>query len=301
MSPLLFVAEKRPNLFPLTTFRIQEILLRITIEQTQQTPSSIQRSIQHAGKDAMFAGTGFKQEVEKHLLKIQSVRWILRKLVLRWLFRRLAPCTTEDIVTLEPIKAPIHIVDWATRHIYSFEEKTLHQDITASLQHSDGIFAYPIRPKNPLTNLPLTLGQVVCVWESLARASFPLSSVVSQYRSVQFDHKRFVEEYSTPLSVLSMKRCILNPLDREGADILFDFIENAYDYNNIYLSHASRNKIYTLIYSHKDNDFLRAFRRKCIEYNYSVLVRRYSTVELLQELYRIYRSCMPIMRTHVAK
>lgn len=301
MSPLLFVAEKRANLFPLAAFRIKDILLRVTVEQTLQTPSSIQRSIEYAGKDAMFAGTRFKQEVEKHLLYIQSVRWILRKLVLRWLYKRLAPCTTEDIVTLEPIKAPIHIVDWATRHVYSFEEKTLHQDITASLQHSDGIFAYPIRPKNPLTNLPLTLGQVVCVWASLARASFPVSSVVSQYRSVQFDHKRFVEEYSTPLSVLSMKRCILNPLDREGADILFDFIENAYDYNAISLSHTSRKKIYTQIYSHKDNDFLRAFRRKCIEYNYSVLVRRYSAVELLQELYRIYRSCMPIIRGYGIK
>lgn len=301
MSPLLFVAEKRPNLFPLASFRIQDILLRITIEQTQQTPSSIQRSIEHAGKNTMFAGTTFKKEVEKHLLSIQSVRWILRKVVLRWMYRRLAPCTTEDIVTLEPIKAPIHIVDWATRHIYSFEEKTLHSDITASLQHSDGLFATPLRPKNPLTNLPLTLGQLVCVWDSLARASFPVSSVVSQYRSVHFDHTRFVEEYSTPLSVLSMKRCIMNPLDPDGADILFDFIENAYDYNNISLSYSSRNRIYTLIYSHKDNDFLRAFRRKCIEYNYSVLVRRYSTVELLQELYRTYRSCMSIIRANVAK
>lgn len=301
MSPLLFVVEKRANLFPLAAFRIKDILLRVTVEQTLQTPSSIQRSIDHAGKDAMFAGTPFKQEVEKQLLSIQSVRWILRKLVLRWLYRRLAPCTTEDIVTLEPIKAPIHIVDWSTRHIYSFEEKTLHQDITASLQHSDGIFAYPIRPKNPLTNLPLTLGQLVCIWDSLARASFPLSSVVSQYRSVQFNHKHFVEEYSTPLSVLSMKRCILNPLDLEGADILFDFIENAYDYNTIPLSNSSRKKIYTQIYSHKDNDCLRAFRRKCIEYNYSVLVRRYSTVELLQELYRIYRSCMPIIRAYVVR
>jgi len=301
MSSIVFITERQHNLFPLGASKIKDILVRITVEQTNQTPSSIQRSIEHASKNTLVTGTNFKKEVEKHLLSIQSARWTLRKFALRWLYKRLSPCTTEDIVTLEPIKKPIHIVNWKTRHIYSFEQTTLHRDITATLQHTQGIFAYPMRPKNPLTNLSLTLGQLVSVWITLASASFPLSSVISQYRSVQFNHGRFVEEYSTPLSVLSMKRCILNPLDLDGGDFLFDFIENAYEFNNITLSYTSRNKIHTLIYTHKDNEFLRRFRHKCIEYNYNVLVRRPSADELLQELYRIYRACMPIIKEHAAK
>lgn len=296
MSPILSFEHKH-SLFLIAAPRIKNILVRITVANTLQTHFSIKHTMKEAEKNILVGGANFAQEVKRELFKIQSVRWILRKFILRFIYQRLISCTTDDIVTLEPIKKPIHIVDWESRHVYSFEEKTLHSAVTQSLLHGHGMFACPLRPVNPLTNLPLTLGQLVSVWNCFTHASFAVSSAVSQYRSVQFNHGRFIEEYATSLSISSMKRCIMNPLDRDGADCLFDFIEDVYEYNAIHLNNIVRNRIYNAIYSHKDYLFLRQFRHKCIEYNYILLVKKNNgAVELLQELYRIYGSCLPIIK-----
>lgn len=296
MSPILSF-EWRQSLFLVAAPRIKNLLVRITVASTLQTHASIRHTLEEAKKGILFGGPTFPHEVKKEVYKIQSARWILRKLLLRWLFKRLISCTTDDIVTLEPIKKPIHIVDWKSRHIYSFEEKTLHSAVTQTLLHSQGMFPCPLYPKNPLTNLPLSLGQVISVWNGFVHASFPLSSVVTHYRTVQFNHGRLIEEYGPVLSVYAMKRCIMNPLDLDGADCLFDFIEDVYEYNSIHFHSILRNRIHTAVYSQKDYPFLRQFRRKCIEYNYILLTKKNNgAVELLQELYRVYGSCLPIIK-----
>lgn len=296
MSPILSF-ERRQSLFLVAAPRIKDILVRITVANTLQTHASIKHTVQEAKKNSLIGGPSFPQEVKNELYKIQSARWLFRKLVLRWLFKRLIVSTTDDIVTLEPIKKPIHIVDWKSRHIYSFEEKTLHSAITQNLLHSHGMFSCPIYPKNPLTNLHLSLGQLISVWNGFAYAIFPLSSAVTQYRTVQFNHGRYIEEYGPTLSIYAMKRCIMNPLDRDGADYLFDFIEDVYEYNSIHFHSLLRSRIYTAVYSGKDYSFLRRFRHKCIEYNYILLTKKNNgTVELLQELYRVYGSCLPIIQ-----
>jgi hypothetical protein len=296
MSPILSF-ERRQSLFLIVAPHIKDILVRITVAGTLQTHTSIKHTLQEAKKNIMVGGASFFEKVKKEVYKIQWVRWILRKLLLRWLFKRLVPSTTDDIVTLEPIKKPIHIVDWKRRHIYSFEEKTLHSSVTQTLLHSHGMFASPLRPKNPLTNLPLSLGQIISVWNGFSYATFPLSSTITYYRTVHFNHGRFVEEYWSVLSLYSIKRCIMNPLDIDGADCLFDFIEDVYEYNCIHFHSILRNRIYTAVYSQKDYPFLRQFRRRCVEYNQILLTKKNNgAVELLQEVYSIYRSCMSIIR-----
>ena len=296
MSPILSF-ERRQSLFTIASHRIKNLLVRITVAATLQSHTSIKFSIQEAKKNTLIGGPTFPYELKKELYKIQRVRWIIRKLVLRWLFKRLISCTTHDIVTLEPIKRPIYIVDWKSRHIYSFEAKTLHSTVTQSLLHSDAMFPSPLYPKNPLTNLPLSLGQLISVWNGFTQGTFPLSSVITYYRTVQFNHMRFFEEYGSVLSLYSIKRCILNPLDLDGAECLFDFIEDVYDYNSIHFHSILRNRIHDAVYSQKDYVFLRQFRRKCIEYNYILLTKKNNgAVELLQELNRVYHSCLPIIK-----
>lgn len=289
--------ERHPSLFRVASSSIQPILVRITVANTLNRPSSIQHSITEAGKNSLIGGGSFKKQVRDALYTIQSLRFILRKFLLRWLYKRLVPCTTEDIFTLEPIKQPVYVVVWKSRHVYSFEVKTLHRAVTQSLLHASGMFANPLRPKNPLTNIPLSLGQLISVWNTFISASIPLSSAISQYRSVHYNHERFFEEYGTVLSVSSMKRCIMNPFDIEGGEYLLDFIEAAYEYNAIPLKEYFRNKIKDAIVKHRDTGFIRRFRVKCVEYNYILLVKKnHSAIELLQELYSVYRACITIIR-----
>jgi hypothetical protein len=296
MSPILSF-ERRQSLFLVAAPNIKNILVRLTVASTLQTSASIKHTLQEAKKNILIGGPTFPGDVKKELYKIQLARWILRKLLLRWLFKRLIPCTTDDIVTLEPIKKPIHIVNWNSRHVYSFEEKTLHSAVRQNLSHRHGMFASPLYPNNPLTNLPLSLGQLISVWNGFVHATFSLSSVVTQYRTVQFNHRRFIEEYGPILSIYAMKGCLMNPLDLDGADCLFDFIEDVYEYNSINFHSILRNRIHTAVYSQKDYPFIRQFRLKCIEYNYILLTKKNSSgVELLQELYRVYESCLPIIK-----
>lgn len=299
MSPMVDFT-KRASLFSVFAPRIDNLLVRVTLANTTHVPSSIQHTLLHAGKNSLVGGRSFKRDVEREIYRVQSTRWILRKALLRWLFKRLHICTTTDIVTLEPIQRPISIVDWTSRHIYSFEATTLHRHTTCSLLHRSGLFPYPLRPTNPLTNLPLSLGQLISVWNSLAHSPLPLSSVVSQYRSVGFHHRRFREEYATPLSLSSMKRCILDPLDRDGGETLFEFIEHAYDFNQLILTAYSRNKLRSSILAHSNGERLRMFRLKCIEYNSILITKKQDNViDILEQLYEVYRSCMPLCRSSV--
>jgi hypothetical protein len=291
--------EPNHSLFRVASPSIESILVRITIANTLNSPSSIQHSIIEAGKNSLVGGSTFKKEVTAALYKIQSIRFILRKFLLRWLFKRLTCSTTEDIYTLEAIQEPSHVVVWKSRHMYSFEVKTLHKAVTQSLLHTCGMFSMPLRPKNPLTNISLTIGQLISIWNSFTQGSFTISSVVSQYRSVQYNHQRFIEEYATVLSIYSMKRCLMNPVDIEGGEYLLDFIETAYEYNGLILKQYFRNKINNAIVTHKDNTFISKFRIKCIEYNYILLIKKNHTAnELLQELHSVYRACLPIIKEH---
>ena len=300
MSPLLFI-EKRPSLFYVAAPMISNVFVRLTVVNTLHSPASIQHSIVEAGKNTLICGKTFQKELQAALYKIQSIRWTLRKFLMQWLYKRLPSCTITDIVTLEPIQRPVHIIDWGSRHRYSFELQTIHRDCTESLSHGHGMFACPLRPKNPLTNLPLSLGQLISVWSSFTRGQIPLSSVVVNYRSVEFNHGRFIEEYATPLSLICMKKCILNPLDLDGGEYLYDFIESTFQYNSIPFTTPFRTKLSSALYSHKDTEFLRKFRLKCVEYNYIVLTKKnLSAVQILQQLYSVYKSCLPLIREYLS-
>jgi hypothetical protein len=300
MSPVLFI-EKRPSLFYVAAPTIANVFVRMTVKNTLHSPTSIEHSIVQAGKNTLIGGEFFQKEVKDALYKIQAIRWTIRKVLMRWLYSRLRSCTTTDIVTLEPIQRPVHIIDWPNRHRYSFELQTLHRDCSESLSHGHGMFASPLRPKNPLTNLHLSLGQLVSVWASFTQGQIPLSSAVVNYRSVQFNHGRFMEEYATPLSIQCMKKCILNPLDLDGGEYLYDFIEATFEYNAIPFSAHIRTKLTTAIYAHKDTDFLRKYRLKCVDYNYIVLTKKqFTALELLQQLYRVYKSCLPLIREYLS-
>ena len=289
--------EPRHSLFSIVAPQIKNVLVRATIANTLQNAHSIQHTIHHARSNGLVGGKGFRKEVEQELYRIQALRWTLRKFLLRWLFRRLKVCSTTDIVTLEPIKTPIYIVDWISRHIHSFETFTLHRDISCALSHSIGMFADPLRPRNPLTNIPLSLAQIISIWNTLACARIPLSSVVTNYRSVQFNHERFIEEYSTPLSLSCMKRCIMNPLDDEGIEYLIDFIEMAYTFNSFPDNPYYIEKIRSAINAHKNNEIISEFRRKCIEYNYVLItMKKNNALDLMNHLEKVYISCIPIIR-----
>ena len=294
MSPMLLARHQ--FFFSLASHTIPDPLVRITVGHATSAPRSLQYTIESAQNNSFLTAKSFQKEVETQLYRLQAVRWTLRKFLLRYLYRKLNECTTVDIVTLDPIQTPVHIIDWATRQKYSFEVMTLHKDITQTLLHTSGVFPEPLRPKNPLTNLPLSMGQIISVWNTFAMSPLVVSSAVSIYRSVRFCLARFKEEYSVPLMISSMKKCLMNRLDLDYVDYLLAFIENAFDHNGVRYTHRLRTQIETAVYTYSSSEILHRFRMHCVQYNYALLVKKNTPIDLLCEIDRIYIACLPMIK-----
>ena len=292
-----FLFERQQSIFSIAAKNIGNFFVKVAIQNIGNSPSSVEHAINIADENTLFGGIGLKREIETEIYKIQSARWILRRFALRWLFKRLVKCNEEDIVTLEAIKRPIHIVDWPKRCMYSFEIDTLHKDITNKLLDISDMFPNPLYPKNPLTNMNLSMPQIISVWNTLTCSTISLSWAVTAFRSVKFNQRKFADDYSLPLQISSMKKCLLNHLDPYSEEYILDFIKNAYEINNIRLTHRVLGAIEDAIYSYKDLDILREFRLRCYEYNYILLTTKDETdFTSRKKLNSIYLSCLPIIQ-----
>jgi len=292
-----FLFERQQSIFSIASKNIGNFFVKVAIQNIGNSPSCVEHARNIADENTLFGGIGLKREIETEIYKIQSARWILRRFALRWLFKRLVKCNTEDIVTLEPIKRPIYIVDWLKRCVYSFEIDTLHKDITNKLLDISDMFPNPLYPKNPLTNMNLNIAQIISVWNTLTCSNISLSWAVTAFRSVRFNQRKFADDYSLPLQISSMKKCLLNHLDPCSGEYILDFIKNAYEINNIRLTHRVLVVLDNAIYSYIDLDILRQFRLRCLEYNYILLTsKEEGDLTSRNKLNSVYESCLPIIQ-----
>ena len=157
-----------------------------------------------------------------------KLRSRLRRFLHRWRCSHLKPVNTDDIVTFEPPHRPIQIVDWAHRQVYVFEAATLAQDIRTRLLNNDGFFEEPMEPRNPLTNLPLTLAQNIAVWIQFAKYPNAMATVVAGFRHSHFNLDLFEKEFNTILKLHALRTTLLKPADPDGVERIEEFIDEVY-------------------------------------------------------------------------
>ena len=168
-----------------------------------------------------------------HLHTITKTRYLFRVFLSHWRYKKLHDKNDDDIATLEPPKNPVHIIDWQTKSKYSFEATTLMRDITARLLNHDGFWDSPQAPRNPFTNLPLTLSQMISVWNQLSYARIPCSTAFTAYRQCRWDMHRFTFEYATMTQLNALTHTMKNELSQDYRDRMLDFIEYVHDYMDI--------------------------------------------------------------------
>lgn len=95
-----------------------------------------------------------------------------------------------DPITLSVFERPVVIYDMKNRCRHMFEAKTLMVHIHQQLMHSDGGFPEPLAPRNPLTNIELTYGQLVSCYFQLRAAGQSMWTIGSLY-SLNFNLARF--------------------------------------------------------------------------------------------------------------
>ena len=167
-------------------------------------------------------------EFLKTMADATSLRGRLRRFLHRWRVSRLQAVNTDDIVTCEIPRRPIRIVDWTRKQVYVYEAATLAQDIRTRLLNHDGFFDEPQDPRNPLTNLPLTLAQNIAVWSQFCLYPNSLATVVSGFRHSRYSLDRFEQEFNTVLKLHALRTTLLDPANADGNERIEEFIDHAY-------------------------------------------------------------------------
>jgi hypothetical protein len=198
----------------------------------------------------LFYTTENLKVLRSAIYKLRKIRRAFKYLLHHWLSSRLSPANEEDLFTLEIPKKPVFIIDWPSRKRYVFESSTLMKDITERLLHHDSYFQEPQVPRNPFTNIPLTLSQTLSIWNQL-RDSRP-SSVFTNFRAARFDMNRFSNEYSIPLQLHALRSAFKDVKNIDVQERIQDFIQYCYDqeaidcYSTVYahcLKHYSTNPL----------------------------------------------------------
>lgn len=167
-------------------------------------------------------------EFLKAMGEVTTLRGRLRRFLHRWRVSRLHKVNTDDIVTCEIPCRPVCIVDWKRKQVYVYEASTLAQDIRTRLLNHDGFFEEPQEPRNPLTNLPLTLAQNIAVWSQFCLYPNTLATVVSGFRHSRYSIDRFEQEFNTVLKLHALRTTLLDPINVDGNERIEEFIDHVY-------------------------------------------------------------------------
>jgi hypothetical protein len=217
------------------TFLQKRTFLLDTIEKMKIPPPSLPGFDSKSG-DAMRKEYLFKaQKVMSYLHENQALRWKFKGFFTNWRTRRCSPVNDTDPITLEPIIQPVNIYEFSQRKLYRFESKSIAKHIHQQLTRNDGQIPTPVHPRNPLTNQPFRIEQLMGLLKQCKTFGYS-SWVLEAFISARYDMTSFVAIHSKPLRLHALK----TSMGDEGS---WDFIDTMTDF--IKSQHALHGKLYT--------------------------------------------------------
>ena len=185
--------------------------------------------------------------------KDQHIRTVLRRFVQIWLYKQYKKrfINTEDPATLAEPRKPIFLFDTKIRGMYVFDAFSLRKCIQMNLTFTDWMFPEPSHPKNPLTNLPFTMPQILSIFQQLRAANATCWWIEAYYQS-KFDLNVIKKVFCIPLKLNSLTELVRNRSSEEYIDYLQEFIEEQFDAHDIdFMAHLT---ILKWAASHLPND-----------------------------------------------
>lgn len=170
----------------------------------------------------------FLEDTRDAILSNMRFRTAMRGLLARWLRSQLKPANDEDLVTLAPPLRPVRIVDWAQRRMYSFEARTIYKDCVERLLLHDELWTTPSAPRNPYTNLPLSLGQLHSVVEQLRLLGYS-HWTLNALRGCQYDLTTFKRKFAESLSYAAVDAVFRDPDSEDCKTVLLDFLGQEFE------------------------------------------------------------------------
>ncbi len=166
------------------------------------------------------------EEFRAGYFKNQRLRWAAKRLVSRWLLRKKFQAAAEDdLVTCEPPRQRVTLYDWSARRTYPFEARTIYRDAIERLLHHEELWAVSHAPRNPYTNLPLTLAQawhIVQQTRSFGFAHWALDG----FAAASYNLRNFVRIFGQPLKLSALNRLFRDISSQDFEYVFMDFVED---------------------------------------------------------------------------
>lgn len=192
----------------------------------------------------------------------ERIRRILSKIAVKWKRRHLITANEEDLITMDPPVKRLELYDWKQRRIYLFEAGTLFRCILKRLNAHDGMFANPLPPVNPYTNMPLTIGQLHFVVAQLRYHGLVHWSIEA-FRAARYDWAEFTIVHDIALQMGAMQRVFMDLSSTDLHDTLIDFIEAEHIQHQVTMN----KEIYLWFVQHAiETEFMTQWRTICYEY-----------------------------------
>lgn len=220
---LFLINEYRQPLFPKSDFKF-------VVQKPEYKAHHI--------PDGFFHREVIAELLTKLLMENMQIRWRVRKCLNKWRSRicKKRIIGNEDVVTCSEIPDywKVNVHDTKSKCIYVFHAMTLQKLFTNSLLNQSYAFAMPQTPKNPYTNLPWHLGQVIHIMGKIQitllenRHRF-MDTWLFHYHSAKYCLQKFEKANNRALQIHAAKTFFADPqnlffveLFRETVNDLFD-------------------------------------------------------------------------------
>jgi hypothetical protein len=174
---------------------------------------------------SMLEFQGDRNQLITYTLLILRLRTAFRRLVRRFILRACdkIPFGEVDPITLSPVQKPVTLYDMKNRCRHRFEASTLMTNIHNQLLHTSFGFPAPVQPRNPLTNIDLTVGQLTSIYAQLTTYGY-CKWTFSGLRAYCFNLERFTKMFETPLRHAAVRSTVLVDTNDVAAEQLCAFI-----------------------------------------------------------------------------
>jgi hypothetical protein len=155
------------------------------------------------------------------------LRAAFRRLVHVWIWRKAAriPLPENDSITFAPFSRPVVITDMKARRRYAFEAAPLIAHIESQLNYVSYGFVQSMHPRNPITNLPFSSGQLIEIYKQCVQYRKINDALVS-FAACKFNVERYYTIYKHAIAFHYNLRSVMQVENDTGHEILLAFIED---------------------------------------------------------------------------
>ena len=186
----------------------------------------------------------------------------VQRVAILWRKRHLKRANDEDLITMEvPVKR-VDVYDWKERRIYTFEASTILRCMTKRLLYASGMFANPLHPVNPYTNVNFSIGQMHSIIEQLkghGMTHWTLESLLN----TSYNWTEFVLLNDLALQMEAINHSFADSANLEFQATLYDFIDAECYIHKVEIDEG----LYKwAVKDALDSEYMTQWRRLCYEY-----------------------------------